>query len=172
MMETFVLYLYRSVISEIPYEDSLLKLSHIPVVAIIQNKLKTSTRLQKVKKYKLQPYEVKQSNFDYVLLNSDSLISHILDINLDFPIDPDVKSELLAAVKIKNVNLINECINRIRKETDIFSISFVYKGRQMRVSKYGVVEIDGEYEELTELALNSPVGIITGIRNTSNGWVH
>ncbi|GGB53096.1 hypothetical protein [Fictibacillus barbaricus] len=171
-METHVLYLYRSFQTNLHFEDALIKMVDHPLIAIVQNRLIHSTREQHIKKYNLLPYEINQSNYDYVLLHSDSLDLHVLDITLDYDIDINLKTELLSAVKERDIKIAINILKDIREETDIQSVSFIYKGRQMRVSKFGVIEIDSNYDELQELAIYSPVGILTGVAKHSGGRYH
>ena len=167
-METFVLYLYRSIIGNYPKEDHLMKIgTGYPLIAIIQNKLDTVTLSEQIKRFNLQPFEIQQKNYDTVLLNAENMNVRILDIQFDELIDPDVKHELVQALNSSKYEVASTLLGEIREENDIATVSFLFKGRDYKVSKYGVVELDGEYQELENLTATTPVAVITGMKKWS-----
>lgn len=168
-METFVLYLYRSVNSKSLFaktnnDSSYLSFGgHLPLIAIIDKEFEKDIKIQKLRRYNLQPFEINQNNYDRALLNSESLSFTVLDIEFNELIDEEEKYELIRALQRKQWNKALDILKDIREETEIESLSFLFKERHFKISKYGVLEVDGEKEELEDLTTKSPVAYITGL---------
>jgi len=167
-METFVLYIFRSISKEYPSEESLLELGNSDyLVAVIQNRLNSTTLKQQINRYNLQPFEILQNNYDIALLNANKLGISISDVHFDGPIDPEIKHDLLKYFNNYEHERASETLKEVRKDYDIDAVSFVFKNRDFKISKYGVVEIDGEFQELNSLTADTPVAVITGAKSWS-----
>jgi hypothetical protein len=175
-METFVLYLYRAVNNKSLFlktnnDSSYLSFGgHLPLIAIIDNEFEKDIKLQTLRRYKLQPFEINQNNYDRALLNSENLSFTVLDIEFNEHIDEDEKYELIRALQRQQLNKALDILKDIREETEIESLSFLFKGRHFKISKYGVLEVDGEKEELEALTTKTPVAYITGVLPWNNQY--
>jgi hypothetical protein len=164
LMETFVLYLYRSIKKNFIKDDSYLSFGeHLPLIAIIQNGIEPKTRYQKVNRYNLQPFEINQINYDKVLINSKDLSITILDIEFNELVDEEEMTTLIHSLQSKQLTKACETLKELRKEMEIESLSFLFRGRHIKVSKYGVIQMDAEIQELKSLTMNSPIAYIAGL---------
>ncbi|MDR4927236.1 hypothetical protein [Peribacillus simplex] len=163
-METFVLYIYRSIKNNVIDDKSYLSFGeHLPLIAIVQNELEQNNRIQKVREYKLQPFEINQKNYNKALLNSEILSFKVLDIEFNDYVDEEEKTELIHLLRKNDWKTAANILKDIREEMEIESLSFLHKGRHFKISKYGVIEVDAEIYELEELTTKTPVAYITGL---------
>ena len=168
-MKTFVLYMYRLIDKNKVIEDeNIFRLSHSPLVAIIESDDPYAlTKKQKVEKYKLRPFEIQQNLYDYTIRSSDKFNIRIISIEFDAYIDDELNAELKEAIKQRDYKEVSNIIADIREEgSDIKALIFVYQGREFRVTKFGVAEIDANLNELQDLLINSPIAFITGLKKT------
>ena len=120
---------------------------------------------QKVEKYKLRPFEIQQNLYDYTIRSSDKFNIRIISIEFDAYIDDELNAELKEAIKQRDYKEVSNIIADIREEgSDIKALIFVYQGREFRVTKFGVAEIDANLNELQDLLINSPIALITGLK--------
>lgn len=170
-MKTFVLHMYRVLDELMQYDDEyVLQLAPAPFVALLEsNDPAEPTRQQKVKKYNLRPFEIQQNLMELTIEKAAKNNISILRIEFDFPIDDELEDEFIYAIQNDKFKKIISLINEVREEvSDIKALTFLYNSRQYRVTKYGVVEMDGDFEELSYLTYHSPVALLTGIRQTIN----
>lgn len=166
-METFVLYLYRTMGEIESYnDDKIISTPSIPLVALLDsNDPAELTRGQKIDKYNLRPFELQQNLIDRSIKLFPKNNVKILNIEFDFTINDQLKEELDEAIRFNDYYKIDNIITEARQEGfDILSIVFLYKSREFRVTKYGLVEINGHLEELASLTYNSPVALLMGTK--------
>ncbi|WP_088356749.1 hypothetical protein [Bacillus cereus] len=168
-MKTFVLYMYRLIDKyKVVDDENMFRLSHSPLVAVIESDDPYAlTRKQKIEKYNLQPFEIQQQLYDYTIRSSDKFGIRIISIELNSPVDDELEEELRQEIKGKHYKEVSNIIADIRNEgVDIKALTFVYQDREFRVTRFGIIEVDANYSELHDIAMNSPIALITGLKKT------
>lgn len=168
-MKTHVIYLYRTMNSHLTKNDKhVFQLLHSPLIALIDSDDPFElSRQQKIIDYKLIPFEISQKLYDYTVRTSDRYKMRIIDIEFVTDIDNELNTQLRYAIKNNDISKLLNVITVVRSEnTDINSLTFKYINREYRVTKFGIVEIDAELDELEDLTVNSPVSILTGLKKT------
>lgn len=167
-MQTYLLYLYQTIDSSLldDVDKGILKSKTSNLIAITNTGFSDNGERRKlVKDYNLLPFEIEQENFDMTILRSLNENIFIHSIKFESRPDCELEQELNSYVKTGDFENALILVNRIRAEmSDVKSLGFVYKNRLINVDKYGVVELEGEIDELSELAFESPVAYLTGIK--------
>lgn len=169
-MRTYVVYFYLAIgamRNSLKNDDDLFVLGSSPLVGLIDHPgIQGNSRKERVTNLKLRPFEIQQDRLDGIIKFAPNLDMKILDIEFDNSgIDPDLEEEIYDAINAQNNTELLQLVHEARAEGhDIFAITFLYAGRQYRVTKYAVAEISGEWNELPSLAETSPISFIAGLK--------
>lgn len=162
LMETYVVYLYlalnqaKSLIT-----DRFFKLNSYPIAGLIR----PAPELTKMLPFKVRPFEIQQDNLYMLVYTASFLGARILKIELDESIDPDIYEEINLHLRTQNIKQLSLLIEHLQAdEIEITAVSFLYEGRQFRITKYAVVEMVGEWDELPSLTEDTPIAYVTGIK--------
>lgn len=160
MFKKYVLYLYYTVgkdTSSNKHKKDYFLFDPYPVAGLLSPEIAKKTR-------DFRPFELQQENLYSLIRLSNSIHAKILRIDFD-DIDPDLEDDINEAIRNNNIALLKSSLQLCSSlNVEIKAVDFLYKERSYRITKYAVVEITGEWEEVTELALTSPIAMVTGMK--------
>ncbi|GIP40776.1 hypothetical protein J31TS4_40560 [Paenibacillus sp. J31TS4] len=160
-MQTYVVYLYQMIgkYTNPHIEENYFVLDSFPIAGLLNPRTSMQTGL------KLRPFEIQQDNLHLLVKNADKLAIKILRIEFDDDIDPDLEDDLKIALNEIDQVRVAGCLELIRSQNiEIKSVTFLYKARQYRVTKYAVAEISALWEEVPMLTVSSPLAMVTGMK--------
>ncbi|MEE4465802.1 hypothetical protein V2S84_27350, partial [Azotobacter chroococcum] len=99
-----------------------------------------------------------------LISKSEKLNIQILKVEFD-DIDYELEEEFKDALRGRSTSHIYEIAEIIRSENvDISAVTFNFRGRQYRVTKYAVAEIIGDWDEIPSLTLETPLAMVIGFK--------
>lgn len=165
-MQTYVVYFYHAlgnvgnIIAE--NKDESFRLESSSLIGITNRKF---LELNHNNGNVLRPFEIQQDRLDALISMASNLKVQILKIEFDQIIDPELDEELSILLFEHRYEQLSRIIDDLHNNgVDIFAITFMFEGRQFRVTKYAVAEMTGEWNEIPMLAANSPVAFIAGVK--------
>lgn len=162
-MQTYVIHLYLTINQSEPIKDgtSFFKLPSFPIAGFIDNTSAFKNDLP----FKIRPFELQQDNLYAFIMNASRLGAKILKIEFDDSIDQDLVDDIHDLIRQGELTQHNLLIEPLHyDDIEIKAVSFLYEGRQYRITKYAVVEIMGEWEEMSYLTETTPLAYVTGIK--------
>jgi len=162
-LENFVVHLYLTpnFSGSIPFNKRFFKLPSVPLAGL----LKPTPALKNEVPFELRPFQIQQDNFYMFIQQSMNLNVTLIKIELEDMSDFEIVQDIYQAFKSNNIQEVKLLVEHLKREDiEVKSLSFYFEGRQYTVTKYGVLEITGEWIEIPQITESSPLAYITGTK--------